>query len=203
MAKSPDLPRSRLTRSSRCSLCALAQSLWCSCRLLARFCWANTSTRPEASWINQKVKLSTHFKFRLLGKICVILLTGWILGLGFLQRTLFLPQNQDIRTRCSELVASCLPVMSPGIVLTLYTGCCHDALRSVFPELAKYTMLAFSAQFGIDVMYVDMDSRCIGLPARRIRLGHRKLLNSKQVARHANPGHILDSESLPEVAGAL
>ena len=34
-------------------------------------------------------------------------------------------------------------------------------------------MLAFSSQFGIDVMHVDMDSRCIGVSAQPGGKGHQ------------------------------
>ena len=31
-------------------------------------------------------------------------------------------------------------------------------LRSVFPELAKYTLLAFAAKLGVSVLYADLDT---------------------------------------------
>lgn len=59
--------------------------------------------------------------------------------LGIWRRTLVLPQNADILQDCSSLMDACLPVLS------------------VFPELAKYTLLAFAAKLGVSVLFADLD----------------------------------------------
>lgn len=37
----------------------------------------------------------------------------------------------------------------------------QSALRSVFPELAKYTVLAFAVQWAVDVLFADMEPRFV------------------------------------------
>lgn len=59
--------------------------------------------------------------------------------LGIWRRTLVLPQNADILQDCSSLMDACLPVLS------------------VFPELSKYTLLAFAAKLGVSVLFADLD----------------------------------------------
>ncbi|CAJ1391908.1 unnamed protein product [Effrenium voratum] len=71
-------------------------------------------------------------------------------GLDILGRSLFLPQSEHIRRDCIELVDSCLPVLS------------------VFPELAKYSLLAFAAQLKVDVLFTEMDTFWLQNPFPRL-----------------------------------
>lgn len=102
-------------------------------------------------------------------------------------RTLFLPQNKQIHEKCVTLADACLPVLKPSckwwqpfskslkkfrdmriIRHVFFEGeICPEltetqsALRSVFPELAKYTVLAFAAQWAVDVLFADMEPRFV------------------------------------------
>lgn len=95
-------------------------------------------------------------------------------------RTLFLPQNKQIHEKCVTLADACLPVLKPSCKwwqpfsksLKKFRDMRHvfflrgkfaqssqiqSTLRSVFPELAKYTVLAFAAQWAVDVLFADME----------------------------------------------
>ncbi|CAE7699038.1 unnamed protein product [Symbiodinium pilosum] len=88
-----------------------------------------------------------------------------------LGRTLILPQNSAILQDCSNLVDSCLPVLS------------------VFPELAKYTLLAFAAMLGVNVLYADLDTYWAQNPFRL--LPRHDDLDAADVARQHVGGAVV------------
>ncbi|CAK9017152.1 Nucleotid_trans domain-containing protein [Durusdinium trenchii] len=66
--------------------------------------------------------------------------------IGIMGRMLILPQNPGIHEICIALADACLPVLS------------------IFPDLAKYTLLAFAAQLSVDILFSDMDTYWVQNP---------------------------------------